>query len=439
MTLALRLRGALVLAAAVVLLVAVLLVATTGPVAAVAMCIAVACLVGVVVFGFERAGFAALVLAFATAPMYRGLEGLSGGVATPTDLFLVLAIVLLVPGLLSRHVDLPAPYVAGLVMVALGGLVASLVSVAPVGSLFSLIQWLFFLGGLPVVIAWWRPGTKTIVALLWAYVVGQTASTAYALATGPVVGNRYQGLAHHTNAFGMAGLAAIAILMYLFAHHRGVQMRVFVVGAGVISTVSIVMSGSRAALVVAAVLVMVLPFVERSASSGLLLGAFGALSLVAVPLLVEGGQGGSALTRLAGDGTATIADQARTDALDEGLRRLWESPIIGSGLVDIELIHNVLLEVVVGAGILGLIGWLMVMFVLCRPLLTQHVHRRLSYLPLGFVGMAAALPSIWDRTMWVPIGLAVLATLKVPSGEEPETGAAPGHQAGRHAPTVVRR
>jgi hypothetical protein len=424
--------------ATILLVLAVAAVVSTSSLAVAALVIvAIGGLAGLVVLGAARAGVLALILAFATAPMYRGLEGLTGGLATPTDIFVVIAFVLILPGVLSRRLQLPAAFVFGLVVVALTGLVASVISDQPLGSLFVLVQWIFYLGGLPILIAWWRPGTRTVVSLLWAYVVGQILSTAYALASGPVVGDRYQGLSHHTNAFGMAGMTAIAILMYLFAHHRGVQMQAIILSAAAVCGLSIVMSGSRAALAVAAVLVLIMPFIERSALSGFVLAVFGALALVAFPLLVQGGHGGSALTRLAGGGTAVTADQARTTALDEGLRRFWDAPVMGSGLVNVELYHDIFLEVAIGTGIFGLVGYLIVLYTLTRPLLSMHVHRRLCYLPLAWIGMGPALPGMWDRTMWVPIGLAILATLKDDPGEESASGKAPGELGARPTPTVV--
>jgi hypothetical protein len=369
--------------------------------------------------------------------MYRGLEGLTGGLATPTDIFVVIATVLILPGVLSRRLQLPAPFVFGLVVVTLTGLVASVISDQPLGSLFVLVQWVFYLGGLPILIAWWRPGTRTVVSLLWAYVVGQVLSTAYALASGPVVGDRYQGLSHHTNAFGMAGMTGIAILLYLFAHHKGAQVQALVLAAAAVCGLSVIMSGSRAALAVAAVLVLIMPIIERSALSGFVLAVFGALALVAFPLLVQGGHGGSALTRLAGGGTAVTADQARTNALDEGLRRFWDAPILGSGLVNVELYHDIFLEVAIGTGIFGLVGYLVVLYVLTRPLLSMHVHRRLCYLPLAWIGMGPALPGMWDRTMWVPIGLAILATLKDDPGEDSAPEEARGELGARPARPVI--
>jgi hypothetical protein len=407
--LAARLSGALVVAGGVILMMVALVLAADQALLGVLACLFIAGLTYLVAYGPERAAVVALIIAFATAPAYRGLQGLSAGIATPTDIFMVVACVLLVPVVITRPLSLPAPYVGGLVGVTLIGLIASLLAPATIFSLFTLVQWLFFLGVVPILIAWWRPSVTTVVTLLWAYVLGQGASTVYAFAKGPTVGNRYQGLSHHTNAFGMAGMTAFAILIYLYVHHRSKLARTIVLAGMVGSIASVVMSGSRAAVVVAIVLVLMIPVIERSAVSGFVLAVFGAFGLIAFPILLQTGHAGSALTRLAGDSTAQVADQARNLGLDEGFRRLHESPIIGSGLSDVEVIHNVFLEVAAGIGLFGLFAYLVVLFMFSRPLVGVHPHRRLCYLPVAWIGMGPALPSIYDRTMWVPITLSVLA------------------------------
>jgi O-antigen ligase len=398
--------------AAILLVLAVaVVVSTSNLVVAVVVLGALIGLVGLLVLGLERLTIATLVVAFATAPMYRGLEGLTGGLSTPTDLVLVLATILLLPVVITRHLELPTTYVVGLLMVALFGLVACAFADQPASSVFELIRWLFFLGAVPILIAWWRPSPRTVSLLLWSYVAGHVLSTLDALAEGPTVGNRYQGLTHHTNAFGMAGVTAIAILLYLSARHRSTLARVAAGSAGALSLLSIVLSGSRAALAVAVVLILLVPIVERTAVSSVVLGAGVVMGAIALPILLHSGDGGSALTRLAGDPTAAVADSARSSALTLGLERYWHSPVFGSGLADVEYFHNVFLEAAIGAGVVGLLGYLMALYALIRPLLSEHVFRRLSYLPLAFVGMGPALPGIWDETMWVPISLSVLAAL----------------------------
>ena len=107
------------------------------------------------------------------------------------------------------------------------------------------------------------------------------------------------------------------------------------------------------------------------------------------------------------------------------------------GLVNVELYHDIFLEVAIGTGIFGLVGYLVVLYVLTRPLLSMHVHRRLCYLPLAWIGMGPALPGMWDRTMWVPIGLAILATLKDDPGEDSAPEEARGELGARPARPVI--
>jgi hypothetical protein len=428
-----------VVAGGVLVMLLGLVLAEDSLILGVLMCLAIIGLTALMAFGAENVAIGFLVLAFVTAPAYRGLQALSGGLATPTDLCLVAGLVLLLPTVLRGHLRLPPPYVIGVSIVAFFGLVASLFAESIIFSIFSLLQWMFFLAVLPIVIAWWRPGVKVVVTLLWAYVVGQSLSLLDALAEGPTVGNRYQGLSHHINAFGMAGMTAMVILMYLYHYHRSAQAKAIVVGTGLAMLASVVMSGSRAALVVAAVIIVVSPLVERSAISGVGLGFLGLGGLIALPLLIQSGHAGSAITRLTGDATAKVADQARGIGLDEGFRRLRESPILGGGLGDVEVIHNVFLEVAAGIGLIGLGGYLVVMFVMSRPLIMEHPHRRLAYLPLAWVGMAPALPSLYDRTMWVPVSLSILVVISGwPDGEQPvEEIEEPAAVAERPAPIIV--
>jgi hypothetical protein len=428
-----------VVAGGVLVMLLGLVLAEDSLILGVLMCLAIIGLTALMAFGAENVAIGFLVLAFVTAPAYRGLQALSGGLATPTDLCLVAGLVLLLPTVLRGHLRLPPPYVIGVSIVAFFGLVASLFAESIIFSIFSLLQWMFFLAVLPIVIAWWRPGVKVVVTLLWAYVVGQSLSLLDALAEGPTVGNRYQGLSHHINAFGMAGMTAMVILMYLYHYHRSAQAKAIVVGTGLAMLASVVMSGSRAALVVAAVIIVVSPLVERSAISGVGLGFLGLGGLIALPLLIQSGHAGSAITRLTGDATAKVADQARGIGLDEGFRRLRESPILGGGLGDVEVIHNVFLEVAAGIGLIGLGGYLGVMFVMSRPLIMEHPHRRLAYMPLAWVGMAPALPSLYDRTMWVPVSLSILVVISGwPDGEQPvEEIEEPAAVAERPAPIIV--
>ncbi|GAA3827966.1 O-antigen ligase family protein [Nocardioides panacisoli] len=378
-----------------------------------------------VLLGSERTATFLLMLAFGTAPMYRGIEGLTGGVATPTDFLLILGIVLLLPSLTHNRLRLPGLYVLGLSLVFVMGLLAALVNGTPIGDAFELAQWIFFLGGLPAIIAWWHPSVRTVDALLWSYLAGHLLSTAVALVEGPDATDRYQGLTHHPNAFALAGQMSIAIVLYLIPRNKKLWVRLLLFGIAGSAILSLILSGSRASTLVAAVLIIMIPVVERSAVSGFLLYATGALVLVALPFLAASGGKGSALTRLTGGGTAAAADASRSEGIQYGFSRFWDSPIFGSGLNQIELIHNIFLEVLDSVGVFGAVGYLCVLYTLARPLFSHHPLRRLSYMAWALIGVAAALPGLWDRTIWIPLSLAILTVLPVKDGTEPEPTPAP--------------
>jgi hypothetical protein len=132
---------------------------------------------------------------------------------------------------------------------------------------------------------------------------------------------------------------------------------------------------------------------------------------MSLPFLVDVSGEESAIGRLSGSGTASASDRVRDAATEEGLQRLWDSPILGSGFAEVEQIHNVFLEAAVAIGFVGLIAYLVVLFALARPLFTAHPLRRLTYLVWVFIGIAATFPGLWDRTVWVPASLAALAMI----------------------------
>jgi hypothetical protein len=407
-------RGTVITAAVMTLTAALVTTATQGLVYALVACGVAALGLVLLLLGTYRTGLGMLVLAFATAPVYRGIEFLPDGSGTPTDALVVVGLALLLPTVAGYRLGLPAGYLVSVVVVASTGLVAAAASGALI-DFFYLAQWLFFIAGFPIVIAWWRPSTRVIAVLLWSYVAGHTVSTLYGAAEGPLGNDRYDGLTHHPNAFGLAGLAAVAILLYLFHHHQSAGVRVVVVLAGAISAASIAMSGSRASAVVAAVLIMMVPIVERSALSGFMLATGVALGAFALPLIIAISGEGSAIARLAGDTTARAADLERETALGAGFERFYDSPIVGSGFANIVTIHNVFLEVGIAIGVIGLIFYLVILFTLARPLFFDHPLRRLGYLPWAFIGICPALPGLWDRTIWVPMALAILPALRGPT------------------------
>ena len=366
------------------------------------------------VIGIRQTATLTLMAAFATAPAYKGIASSPAVTITPTDLLLILGLLVLAPTVVTQRVRLPGTYVVGILVLAVMGLSASALAENSSRSFFDLVQLLAVIAILPIAVALWHPPTRVVELLAASYVGGHIVSSGYALATGPFEGgDRYAGLTHHPNAFGEAGMMAFALLLFLYHRYRSRLARLVVVGALAISAASVVQSGSRAAVIVVAALVLLVPVVERSAVSGFLVAAGGGLVIAMLPPLLAVSGEGSALTRLAGSADAEFADNERRSALDAGIERFLEQPVLGSGFVDVERIHNVFLEIAVAAGVVGFAGFLLVMWSLARPLIDGGELARLSYTVLAFIGLGWTVPGLQDRTLWVPVVLAVLAAVEV--------------------------
>lgn len=396
-----------------VLLAALLAAASArGPIAAILAIFLAVLVFMLAVLGRERVAFLAMMAAFATAPMNRGLSpGGPSNPITPTDLLFGLAVMLLLPTLLRRQLRLPLTYVIGITLILVTGTVATAAAAAPLLSALQFAQWLVVILGLLVLFAVWAPSWRMVDVLLWSYVAGQMLSILYA-PLGGAVGNRYQGLSHHPNEFGGAGVMAFAALMYLWRRNDAVWYRVAVALAASACGVSVVISGSRAATAVMAGLILLIPIVERSAVKGFVLAILGALFVFSLPLVVGESGEGSAISRLAGSADALGADKARSEAQDFGIDMFFQHPLLGNGFADALYVHNVVLGVATSIGIFGLIGYLLVLFTLARPVLGNHPNRRLCYVVAAFVAITPTFPGLEDRTLWAPIAPAILLAIQ---------------------------
>ncbi len=413
-------------------LVALAMTGTLGMGAAVALSLG---LLGLAVLG--RVGMAALALcvAFGTAPMYRGIGGIAN-VATPTDLFMVMGIFLLLPEVLSRKNRLPAIFTISVFVLGGVGLIASAANASPVTSVIYMLQWLLCLAVLPAVLVFWSPSARMINGLLWCYLGGQALSTAMAFVRGPAGGpGRYQGLSHHPNDFGLAAAAAIAIVFFLFPRMRSLQGQLLLGMVMLLNVVALIMSGSRGATLAAAAVIVIVPLVERSAVLTFLGGLFGAIGLALLPTLIKLGGPGSSLGRLAGDATSAGSDSVREAALTDGWHRFLADPFFGTGLDPIVgAYHNLFLESAVAVGVLGTAAYLVALWVLTRPLLGTLSLRRLSYLSWIFIVSGITFPGIVDRTIVVPMALALLAAVERPPAQE----ATDTEPAGTSFPVAIR-
>ncbi|WP_157537143.1 O-antigen ligase family protein [Nocardioides sp. Root190] len=387
---------------------ALVLLATTGGVIESIAAVGVAVyLTLLATLGATRVGVITLMGAFATAPSYKGLLPAADPV-TPTDGLLVLGFALLLPVMFKGKLRVPLPYVIGIIVVFSFGMIATVLSDRSLESFIALAFWLVVMTALPVAVLLWRPSPRVIQLLAWTYVVGHLGSWAGGIATGKITGGRHFGMTNHPNYFAEAGIMAIALLIYLFFEHRTWLARTITMGAAGVVGVSVLLSGSRGATLVVAVMVVMIPIVERSAITGFLYALGGALVVAAAPFLLDITGNTSAIDRLLGGGTSSGSDTARSAGLETAWDRFWASPFFGDGLIDLFDIHNNMLEVAVGIGIFGLVGFLLVLFALARPLFGDSPHRRLCYTIWAYLGWGLLIPSLYDRTLWVPMCLAAI-------------------------------
>jgi O-antigen ligase len=396
------------MAVVALLLVAVSTQGTLGAAAAFAVALLVAALA---TLGRQRMIVVVFTGMFATAPMYRGIGGI-GDVATPTDLMMMLGLFLLIPELINRPNRMPAGYVISLGVLLVTGMLGSLANPSPVVSVIFVLQWLLCIGVLPAALAMWYPPRAIVDGLLWSYLGGHMVSMVVALGEGPASNGRYDGLAHHPNDFGLAGGICVAIVLYLLHNYQSFRVKALLVAIAVASLVSVIYSGSRAVTLATAAVVVLVPLVERSGVWTFLSVAGGAVAIALLPYLVDVGGAGGSLARLGGDSTASVSDNLRETALADGWHRFLGAPFSGSGLDEtVGTYHNVFLEVAVAVGVFGLLSYLIILYLLTRPLIGSHPLRRLSYLPWTFIVAGTTFPGIADRTVTVPMALAVMAAV----------------------------
>lgn len=396
----------------VLLAIALALVASRGLLFGAVAVVVAGLVVLVAVLGRDRVALLAMVGAFATAPMYKGIApGGESTPITPTDLAFGLAVMLLLPTLLGQRIRIPALYLLGVLTILVTGFLATAFADDPLISALQLVQWLVVLVGLVVLIAVWAPSWRIVAVLLWSYVLGHMASSLYA-PLGGAIGGRYLGLTHHANAFGEAGTMAFAALMYLWGRNRAVWYRLLVLGCMAVCVGSSIASGSRAATVVIAGLVVMIPIVERSAVRGFALALVMALGIAILPFVVGSSSDMSALGRLTGSANAGVADSARTEALDFGFALFMERPLLGNGFAEAIFVHSVPVGVLASVGVLGFLGYLLVLYTFARPIIGHHPERRLAYVAWAFIAITPTVPALEDRTLWVPFALGILVALR---------------------------
>ncbi|MET3962360.1 hypothetical protein ABIE44_002294 [Marmoricola sp. OAE513] len=392
-------------------------------VAAVGLAVGLTVLVAV---GPEKMGIGLLVLGMFTAPM--NALGLSGGIGA-SDLLMVAGFGLLIPRLLSSgRVALPPLYVIGAGILFIGGIVSSLLAEGIVDSLVGFLKIIAATMILVFLLNLLRPGDKLLETFAWAYVLGQGVSVAYGLVRygATHVQGRGVGLTSQPNFYGLGGQMAYALLIFLF-YRVDPKHRWIVVGAMGVVGYSVIDSGSRASLLCCALITVLWPIVERSAIAWyvILSGALVAV-LSADKVLSAIGQE-TVLDRLRGNSSAQYSDQARSLLLDQGFTLFWKHPVQGNGWGGDTILafHNAYLQVAVGGGVITLLGFVLVVTALVRPLFTAGAPNRLAYAGLSYAAFGMIGPTLYDRIVWAALALILVSSANVrpevrPEGAEPD-------------------
>ncbi|RNL77497.1 O-antigen ligase family protein [Nocardioides marmorisolisilvae] len=385
-------------------------------IAAVILAVGLTALVG---FGPEKMGIGLMVLGMALAPL--NALSITGNV-TFSDLCFVLGFGLLLPRMLARgRPKLPPLYLIGVTILFVGGIVSSLLVPGVLASLGGFLRVVAAAVILVFIMNVVHPSVKLVDAFAWAYVGGQIISTLYSVAKGAAgtAQGRAIGLTTQPNFYGLGGQLAYALLIYLF-YRVNPKHRWIVIGAMVPVGYSVLNSGSRASLLCCAIVTIVWPIVERSAMTWYVVisGAFLAAIGGEVALRALGQT--TTLDRLTGNISAQYSDQAREQLLNDGFDLFWKHPIQGNGWATVLLYHNAYLEVAVAGGVLTLVGFVLIIASLIKPLFQNGPPNRLAYAGLSYAAFGMIGPTLYDRIVWAVLCLILVTYDQHPDEVEPE-------------------
>jgi hypothetical protein len=113
-----------------------------------------------------------------------------------------------------------------------------------------------------------------------------------------------------------------------------------------------------------------------------------------------------------GGGNATGSNQAREDAARIAIDQFTASPLLGGGFGPILEAHNIYLQIAAAVGIFGLLGYLLIMWSLVRPLFMYAEPYGLLAVPALAYAMAGMIfPLLWDRYIWCVLALGLIGPI----------------------------
>ncbi len=302
-------------------------------------------------------------------------------------------------------------------LIACGGLFATFVSASPLDGVPGVLRFAISTMGVLWLVAIWGPDARMIRGMVWAYVLGASASVIVSFGgSAPEFRGRAHGLANHPNHFGTISMlgAGGAVALALGVGGKG---RRLAIALSALLVVGVVLSGSRAALVgvmgTAAALAI-----------GLRSGRFVVRTGLIICVLVLGAAAGASyapegntIDRFVDpSGTRSAAsDVERAELVQSAVTQISERPITGHGFEYALVAHSLYLQLWVSAGLLGVFGVGRLVYWTFRLLQRDPNDRFFVGMMAGFVGFLAnaMLTNIlWDRFIWTFLALALAASAR---------------------------
>jgi hypothetical protein len=318
------------------------------------------------------------------------------------------------------------------VVMTAGGVLASAstpgTSLAPV--------WIFTLASVTLMTSMYvlRPTRREVNILLLGLVAGVVVSTLLGIAVLKEPSGRAIGLTVHPNQYSMAAVLAMPILWHLA---RDKVLPRLVAVAGLLAMVGgVLQSGSRSGLLALAVVLLVWSYRETGFYLTFGVLAAGALVLLGVNAVI-GLTDTPAVERLLNASETADSDASRLALLTHELSAILDGNyIFGVGFGAGRMPHNLVLLVWGGFGLLGLVFFAWLMWVLLAPALRRRSGDLSAALALGCLGFTVALMLnnlIGASFFWFTAAIAFFRRREPPSSpSEPADEPVEAHTFGRH-------
>lgn len=361
------------------------------------------------VLGFARIGTALLVAAYATVPL-NAVHPIPGFATLElSDVFFVGGFLFLAPRFIGTPLHLPPTFVVGAVGLAIVGSLAASTTHAPAANFSLLNDVVTGVAVLPALLVWWRPTHRAVTAAAIAYAVGTSLNIVKALIEGSVGDNRYDGWTSHPNAMGACAVLSLSLVPYLLAAFP-LQHRWIPVTVAATSFYAIWLSGSRAALLTAAIITLLYPLFKRSIPAALTVATLCFPALLAVNRAAENLSPNNPLGRLLGAGSAGASNQARAEGARSGIDQFLSHPVLGDGWLTVWGAHNIYLQIAAATGLLGLFCFILLATPIVRPLIVIPAPYGLLAAPALTAFMIGMVdPALGSRYIWSVAALGLCA------------------------------